>query len=81
MGEGGISGERLKSFVLRIERLETDKAAISEDISNVYSELKGTGFDVKIVRQIVKLRRIELEKRREANELLELYAAAIGLET
>lgn len=75
----GISAERLKSFVKRIERLEEDKAAIAEDLREVYSELKSTGFDAKIVRVIIRERKIEIEKRRERDELLELYRSALGM--
>lgn len=77
----GISAERLRSLIKRIEKLEEDKAAVSEDIKEVYAEAKGTGFDVKIIRQIVRLRKVELEKRREHSELLDLYMSAIGMET
>lgn len=77
---GEISAERLKSFIKRIEKLEEDKAAVSEDLKEVYAEAKGTGFDVKIIRKIVRLRKIELEKRREEDELIELYKNAIGME-
>ena len=77
---GGISGERLRSFIKRIEKLNEDKAAVGEDIKEVYAECKGVGFDTKVVRQIIKLRGVELEKRRENDELLELYKAAIGME-
>lgn len=77
---GGVSGERLRSFIQRIEKLEEDKAAVGEDLKEVYAEAKGTGFDTKAIRQIVKLRKIEVEKRRENDELLELYKAAIGME-
>ena len=75
---GEISSERLKSFIKRIEKLEEDKAAVSEDIKEVYAEAKGVGFDVKIIRQIVRLRKMEDEQRREQEELLDLYMAAIG---
>ncbi|MDE1900075.1 MAG: DUF2312 domain-containing protein [Alphaproteobacteria bacterium] len=77
---GGISGERLRSFIQRIEKLEEDKAAVGEDLKEVYAEAKGVGFDTKIIRQIVRLRKIEVEKRRETDELLDLYKAAIGME-
>jgi len=77
---GGISGDRLRSIIKRIEKLEEDKAGISEDIKEVYAEAKGTGFDVKIIRQIVRLRKVEVEKRREHEELLDLYMSAIGME-
>ena len=76
----GISSERLRSIIKRIEKLEEDKAGISDDIKEIYAEAKGTGFDVKIIRQIVRLRKIELEKRREQDELLDLYMSAIGME-
>ena len=79
-GSGEVSAERLRSFIKRIEKLEEDKAAVSEDLKEVYAEAKGGGFDVKIIRQIVRLRKIELEKRREASELLDLYMSAIGME-
>lgn len=76
---GGVGGQRLRSFIERIERLEEEKAALAEDIKEVYAEAKGTGFDVKTMRKIVKLRKMDVEKRREEDELLELYKAAIGL--
>jgi uncharacterized protein (UPF0335 family) len=77
---GGISGERLRSFVQRIERLESDKAAVAQDIKSVYEESKGVGFDNKIIRQVIKLRKTELEKRRENEELLSLYMSSLGME-
>lgn len=76
----GISSDRLRSIIKRIEKLEEDKAGVSDDIKEVYAEAKGTGFDVKIIRQIVRLRKVELEKRREESELLDLYMSAIGME-
>lgn len=75
----GISADRLRSIIKRIEKLEEDKAAVSEDIKEVYAEAKGTGFDVKVIRQIVRMRKVEVEKRREQEELLELYMSAIGM--
>ncbi|MER2519165.1 MAG: DUF2312 domain-containing protein [Bdellovibrionales bacterium] len=75
----GISADRLRSIIKRIEKLEEDKAAVSEDIKEVYAEAKGTGFDIKVIRQIVRMRKIEVEKRREHEELLELYMSAIGM--
>lgn len=80
MAESEISADRLKSIIQRIERLNEDKAAITEDISEVYAESKGAGFDVKAIREIIKLRKIEIEKRREQSEIMDLYAAAIGME-
>lgn len=78
-GHNQISGNRLKSFIERIERLEEEKKALSEDVRDVYSEAKGTGFDPKIMRKIVGLRKMNLEKRREEQELIELYQSAIGM--
>jgi uncharacterized protein (UPF0335 family) len=77
---GEVSSERLRSFIRRIEKLEESKASVLEDIKDVYGEAKSTGFDIKIIRQIVRLRKIEVEKRREQDELLELYKSAIGME-
>lgn len=77
---GEVSAERLKSFIKRIEKLNEDKNSIGEDIKEVFAELKGTGFCPKTVRKIVSMRKIDIEKRREEEELLELYKTAIGLE-
>lgn len=74
-----VSGKRLKAFIERVERLEEEKKALAEDIRDVYAEAKGTGFDPKIMRKIVSLRKANLEKRREEQELLDLYMAAIGM--
>lgn len=77
--KGGVAGKRLLSFLERIERLEEEKAELAEDIKDIYAEAKGTGFDVKTMRRIVKLRKMEPEKRREEDELLELYKSAVGM--
>ena len=79
-GGGEVSSERLKSFVKRIEKLEEDKASVLEDLRDVYAEAKGTGFDPRILRAVVSLRRMEVEKRREREELLDLYKSALGME-
>ena len=73
------SAARLKSFIERIERLEEEKAGIAADIKDVYAEAKGTGFEVKVMRQIVRLRKMETEARREQEELLDLYQRALGM--
>ena len=80
MAKSGFAKEQLRSFVDRVERLEEERSALTADIREVYSEAKGTGFDVKIIRQIVRLRKVELEKRKEESELLDLYMSAIGME-
>lgn len=74
-----VSGKRLKSFIERVERLEDEKKAIAEDIRDVYGEAKSVGFEPKVMRKIVSLRKTNLEKRREEQELLDLYMAAIGM--
>lgn len=76
---GGIAGDHLRSFIERIERLEEEKAALSADIKDVYAEAKGTGFDVKIMRQLVRLRKMEDHDREEQEEILELYKRALGM--
>lgn len=76
---GGVAGQRLLAFFERIERLEEEKAAIAEDIKEVFAEAKGTGFDVKTIRRILKLRKMDSEKRNEETELLDLYMSAIGM--
>jgi uncharacterized protein (UPF0335 family) len=73
------SAARLKSFVERIERLEEEKAATAADIKEVYAEAKGTGFDIKIVRQVIRLRKMEQADRIEQEELLDLYQRALGM--
>lgn len=77
---GGVAGARLKSFIERIERLTEEKQAIADDIKDIYAEAKGTGFDTKTIRKIVSLRKIDVEKRREADEMLDLYKSAISME-
>ena len=74
------SAGQLKSIIERIERLEEEKRAIAEDIKEVYSEAGANGFDVKILRKIVSLRRQDANDRREQEELLETYQRALGME-
>jgi uncharacterized protein (UPF0335 family) len=69
---------RLKSFIERIERLEEDKAAVTGDLKEVYLEAKGEGFDAKILRKVVRLRKQDTAKRQEEEALLDLYLSAIG---
>ncbi len=77
---GNFSADRLKSFIKRIEKLEEDKAAVANDIRDVYAEAKGTGFDPKIMRQVIRLRKMEDQQRIEMNELVELYQSVLGME-
>ena len=74
-----IAADRLLSVIERVERLEEEKAALAGDIREVYAEAKTTGFDTKIMRQIVKLRRLDRQDRREQEELLDLYKQALGM--
>ncbi len=75
----GIAADRLRSFVERIEKLEEERAAIATDIREVYSEAKGTGFDVKTMRQVIKLRKLEPADRQEQEALLDIYARALNI--
>ena len=75
----GAGADQLTQFIERIERLEEEKRALMADIRDVYSEAKGTGFEPKIMRQLVKMRAMDLELLQEQDELLETYRAAVGL--
>ena len=76
---GGIAGEQLKSFIERIERLEEEKRALSADIKDVYAEAKGTGFDTKAVRTIIRLRKKDQAELQEEEAIIDLYKAALGM--
>ena len=76
---GGITGERLRSLIQRIERLEEEKKALSDDIREVFAEAKADGFDVKTIRQVIKLRRMEVNDRQEQEALLQTYLSALGM--
>jgi uncharacterized protein (UPF0335 family) len=76
---GGVAGERLRAFIERIERLEEERATIAMDIREVYAEAKANGFDAKIMRQIVRLRKMEAVDRQEQEEILEIYKLALGM--
>jgi uncharacterized protein (UPF0335 family) len=69
---------KLKSFVERIERLEEDKAAVANDLKEVFAEAKGEGFDTKIMRKVIRLRKQDKAARQEEEALIELYISAIG---
>jgi uncharacterized protein (UPF0335 family) len=81
MEEGGstVAAGQLRAFVERIERLEEDKKTIAEDIKEVYAELKGTGFDTKAVRTIIRLRKKDQAERQEEETILDLYKNALGM--
>ena len=75
---GATAQGKLKSLVERIERLEEDKAAVANDLKEVYAEAKGEGFDTKIIRKVIRLRKADAAKRSEEEALIELYITAIG---
>ncbi len=81
MEEGGstVAAGQLRAFVERIERLEEDKKTVAEDIKEVYAELKGTGFDTKAVRTIIRLRKKDQAERQEEETILDLYMNALGM--
>ena len=76
---GGIAGERLRSFIERIERLEEEKRTLAEDIKEVFAEAKGSGFDTKIIRQIIKIRRMDKDDLDEQETMLDIYMRALGM--
>lgn len=80
MSSGNVAAEQLRLFIERVERLEEEKKGIADDVKDVYSEAKSNGYDVKTMRSIVRLRRMEKNARQEAEALLETYKAALGLE-
>jgi uncharacterized protein (UPF0335 family) len=75
----GVAGERLKSFIERIERLEDERRALAEDVKEVFAEAKGNGFEIKVMRQIIRLRRMDDDARDETEALLDTYLRAIGM--
>lgn len=79
IADTGVAADELKQFIERIERLEEEKAGISEDIKEVFSELKGRGFDSKAVRAILRIRKQDHEERQEQEAILELYMQALGM--
>ncbi len=76
---GGVSTDRLRSFVDRIERLEEEKMALAADIREVYSEAKGAGFDVKVMRQLIRLRKLDKDDRIQMEEILSVYERALDM--
>jgi len=75
--QAGVAGERLKTFVERVERLEEEKRALAADIKEVYSEAKSSGFNVKIIRKVIALRRMDSDDRVEQEALLDTYLRAL----
>ena len=77
--EDSVAQDQLRAFVERIERMEEEKAAIAGDIKEIYAEAKGNGFDTKILRKIVAIRKQDANERMEQEAVLELYLAALGM--
>ena len=78
--QGGIAGEQPRSLIERIERLEEERKATADDIRDVYAEAKAAGFDAKVMRQVVRLRKLDSADRQEQEALLDLYRHALGME-
>lgn len=75
----GVAADQLRSFVDRIERLEEEKRALSEDLKEVYAEAKGTGFDTAVLRKVIALRKRDVADRQEEETILDLYLRALGM--
>ncbi|MCZ8310912.1 MAG: DUF2312 domain-containing protein [Magnetospirillum sp.] len=76
---GGIAAQKLRAFIDKIERLEAEKADLATDIRETYAEAKGNGFDTKIMKKIIALKKLEEPDRKEQDELLDLYRQAVGI--
>jgi uncharacterized protein (UPF0335 family) len=74
-----VSGNQLRAFIERIERLEEEKKTIAEDIKDVYGEAKATGFDVKVLRKVISIRKLDTNERMELDALTDTYLAALGM--
>ena len=79
MSTNAIEAGHLTAFIERIERLEEDKKTVADEIKDVYTEAKGNGYDIKVIRKIVSIRKQDKDKRREEEEILELYLQALGM--
>lgn len=76
----GETDSRLRSFIERIERLELEKSELAEDIKEIYGEAKVNGYDPKIMRKVVRMRKMDVEKRREEEALIDVYKLAVGMD-
>mgnify|MGYP002784448231 CR=1 FL=1 len=79
MAKSSFAKDQLKALIERIERLEEEKAALSNDIKEVYAEAKGNGFDTKAIRAVVRIRKMDSSEREEQDAVLELYLSALGM--
>ena len=75
-----VAQDQLRAFIERIERLEEEKKAIADDIKEVYAEAKGNGFDTKVMRQVIRIRKQDRSERLEQEAILELYMTALGMQ-
>jgi uncharacterized protein (UPF0335 family) len=80
MSEGNIAADQLRLLIERIERLEEEKKGLGDDIKDVYLEAKATGYDARIMRQIIRLRKMQPHDRQEQEAILQTYLAALGME-
>ncbi|QLC23503.1 DUF2312 domain-containing protein [Parasphingopyxis sp. CP4] len=80
MADGAVQADRLKLLIERIERLEEEKKGIADDIKDVYAEAKAVGYDPKIMRKVVSLRKMDTHDRREQDDLLDTYKSALGMD-
>lgn len=76
---GGVAVDQLRSIIARVEKLEEEKTAIADDIKDVFAEAKGNGFDVKAIRQILKIRKMDAQEREEEETVLDTYMRALGM--
>jgi uncharacterized protein (UPF0335 family) len=81
MKQGSISADQLRSIIQRIEKLEEEKAGIAADIRDAFAEAKGNGFDVKALRTIIKMRKMEPHEREEQETMLDTYLRALGMQS
>lgn len=79
MADESVAQDQLRAFIERIERMEEEKKAISDDIKEIYAEAKGTGFDTKVLRQVIRIRKQDRAERLEQESILELYMSALGM--
>lgn len=79
MAEDSVAQDQLRAFIERIERMEEEKKAIGEDIKEIYAEAKGNGFSTPIIREIVKIRKMDPNERAEKQAILDLYLGALGM--
>ncbi len=76
---GGVSGDQLRSYIERIEKLDEEKSSIAVDIREVFAEAKANGFDTKTMRQVIKLRKMDHSERDEQEHMLDLYKRVLGM--